>query len=116
MTTTTATKTGITQKKPFWKTKSQTCSWHYNTAGQELLITDEDNILFSLPNCISHVDYSGGIREYDQAGRLTTEICHHGSTMTYNTDGKMTNEQGSDIATTTYTTVYGDYVAYTPAN
>ena len=24
---------------------------------------------------------------YDQTGRLITEICHHGNTMTYNTDG-----------------------------
>ncbi|MBQ8796588.1 MAG: hypothetical protein IJZ56_00125 [Oscillospiraceae bacterium] len=53
---------------------------------------------------------------YDQAGRLTTEICHHGSTFQYNTDGDQVNERVSDIATTTYTTVYGDYIVYTPAN
>lgn len=246
------------------------CTWHYGADGKELMVSDEDEILFTIPNCISYVDYSGGFREYDeagrlskittyssenkieqlctftynensklvkmefrsntqtyevsdfqydeqgrlvrfewdfngsgknpkavvytynedgtvamvekltyvtndngerfveyrdameytyengvavsavhtdqtygtwinfsygvfdtwlnyetvdnytytydQAGRLVEEVCHHGNTLTYNTNGDLTNDCVSDVATTTYTTTYGDYIVYTPAN
>ncbi len=48
---------------------------------------------------------------YDNAGRLVEEVATHGNTKTYNADGKMTNESAPYYASTTYTTVYGDYYA-----
>lgn len=48
---------------------------------------------------------------YDNAGRLVEEVVTHGSTKTYNANGEMTNESAPYYASTTYTTVYGDYYA-----
>ena len=71
--------------------------WHYNAAGNTTYITNEDQILFSLADCIDGVEFSQGVREYDKNGRLSKITSYSGDTIdriatyTYNEKGQLVN-------------------------
>jgi len=76
------------------------CQWHYGADGNAIFITDEPkHTILELTGDSNSETYHKGLREYDEAGRLTkiTEYRYDNIysivTFTYDTDGKLIKQE-----------------------